>query len=305
MLRALAAALCLTLAAGAATAQTRITLKSASTGSSYFMMSVQLAEGLKGAGQSQISATVEESQGSVQNIKESAKRPGNFVFTSPPSLVFAARDGQKPFEGESGHDAIRALFVMPAITMHWVVRADTGIQSFADLAGKDFVPGGRGTFAQRQTEQVFRVLGLEGKVKLVDVELAAAVNAVRNRQVSGFATAGSHPAPNLQELAVGTPIRLLGLSPEQMAEVRKLDPSSAPITIPKGTYKGVDHDTVTLSLPVGAYGTTRMDEAAAYAVVKAFWQQKTEMAKANPWWDSVSPDEVMALGVKLHPGALR
>ena len=29
------------------------------------------------------------------------------------------------------------------------------------------------------------------------------------------------------------------------------------------------------------------------------------MAKANPWWGSLAPDQVMALGIKLHPGALK
>ncbi|MBM3572395.1 MAG: TAXI family TRAP transporter solute-binding subunit, partial [Alphaproteobacteria bacterium] len=175
-------------AAGAPTAaaQTRVTLKSAATNTAYYHMTVQIAEALKSATQGQIQATVEESQGSVQNVKEAAKRPGAFIFTSPPGLVQSAVAGKKPFEGESGYDAIRALFVMPAITMHWVVRADAGVRSFADLAGKDFVAGGRGTFSERQTIAVFKLLGLEGKVKLVEVELAAAFNAVRNRQVSGF-----------------------------------------------------------------------------------------------------------------------
>ncbi|MEK9968919.1 MAG: TAXI family TRAP transporter solute-binding subunit, partial [Ferrovibrio sp.] len=102
----------------AAQAQSRVTLKSATASSSYYVMMVQLGEVLRTETKGQIQATVEESQGSVQNVKEGAKRPGNFVFTTPPSLLAAAREGKKPFEGETGYDVIRTLFVMPYVTVH-------------------------------------------------------------------------------------------------------------------------------------------------------------------------------------------
>ena len=95
-------------AAGVAQAQTRVTLKSATAGSSYYLMMVQLGEALKTASSGELSPTIEESQGSVQNVKEAARRPGNFVFTTPPGLVRDAREGKAPFAGESGHDALRA-----------------------------------------------------------------------------------------------------------------------------------------------------------------------------------------------------
>ena len=74
-------------AAGAVQAQTRVTLKSATAGSSYYLMMVQLGEALKTASSGELSPTIEESQGSVQNVKEAARRPGNFLFTTPPGLV--------------------------------------------------------------------------------------------------------------------------------------------------------------------------------------------------------------------------
>ena len=295
----------LTAAPLTAVAQTRVTLKSATAGSSYYLMMVQLGEALKSASSGDLSPTIEESQGSVQNVKEAARRSGNFVFTTPPGLVRDARDGKAPFAGETGYDALRGLFPIPGITMHWVVRADAGVTSLADLAGKDFIPGGRGTAGQRLTAAALTALGLEGKVKLVDTELASAPAAVRNRQVAGYGTASTHPSPQVQELAATTAIRLIGLSPDELEKVRAIDPSSAPVTIARGTYPGVDQDVRTLSVPVGAYATTRMDEAAAFAIVRAFWTQREAMARQNPWWAGVTPEMIAALGASLHPGALR
>lgn len=293
------------LAVSPALAQTRVTLKSATAGSSYYLMMVQLGEALKTASNGDLSPTIEESQGSVQNVKEAARRQGNFVFTTPPGLVRDARDGKAPFAGESGYDAVRGLFPIPGITMHWVVRADAGVQSLADLQGKDFIAGGRGTAGQRLTAAALTALGLEGKVRLVDTELASAPAAVRNRQVVGYGTASTHPSPQVQELAASTSIRLIGLNAEELAKVRAIDATSAPVVIARGTYAGVDQDITTLSIPVGVYGTVRMSDDAAYATTRAFWTQREAMAKQNPWWGGVVPAMLGTLGAQLHPGALR
>jgi TRAP transporter TAXI family solute receptor len=189
--------------------------------------------------------------------------------------------------------------------MHWIVRADAGVANLTDLAGKDFIPGGRGTAGQRLTLAAFQALGMEGKVKLVDTELASAPAAVRNRQVTGYVTASAHPSPQVQELAASTPIRILSLTPQQLATVQLIDKTSIGIVIPKGTYPTQDYDVTTLSVPVGAYATTRMDEATAYAVTKAFWTQRATMAKTNPYWGGVSSDMVGSLAGKLHPGAVK
>ena len=49
-------------------AETRITYKSAKSTSSYYQMAVQIAEAMKAGSDGDISVTVEESQGSVQNL---------------------------------------------------------------------------------------------------------------------------------------------------------------------------------------------------------------------------------------------
>ena len=64
-------------------AVTKITYKSAKSTSSYYQMGVQIAESMKKSSSGSIIVTVEESQGSVQNVKEVIARKGNYVFTTP------------------------------------------------------------------------------------------------------------------------------------------------------------------------------------------------------------------------------
>ncbi|WP_323796734.1 TAXI family TRAP transporter solute-binding subunit [Nisaea sp.] len=288
-----------TLFAADAGAETRVTYKSAKSTSSYYQMAVQVAEAVKKATGGAMVLTVEESQGSVQNVKESARRPGNYVFTTPPVLVKLAMANKGKFEGDTDYKSIRALFPIPSLTMHFVVRADSGVNSFADLDGKSFIIG-KGSFGAREAAKNFTLFGLEGKVKLVDAELNAAVPALKNRQVDGFATAGSYPAPNVIEAAAGTEVRLLSMSEEQIKQTKRTK-----LVIPAGTYPGIDTDVNTTSLPVVAYTTTNMSDDDAYTLTKAYWDAKGSMGKTAKWWDGVKPEMLANVIGKLHPGAAR
>ncbi|MBT0963914.1 TAXI family TRAP transporter solute-binding subunit [Denitromonas iodatirespirans] len=296
----LGTALALALTSSLAAAETRVTLKAAKAGTSYYQMAVQIGETVKAASGSGIIVTVEESQGSVQNVMESTGRGSHYMFTSPPALVEKAVAGEKPFEpADEAFKKIRGMFPIPSLTMHYVVRADAGINSFADLAGKRFVTG-KGSFGATEAVKTFKQLGLEGKVDVIDIELSGAGAAMKNRQVDGFASAGSWPAPNVVEVAASSPVRLLSMTEEQvMASGRTR------LVIPKGTYPGVDHDVVTTSLPVVAYALSDMDEATAYQLTRAYWEGLAAMAKSNPWWKSIDASLLDNITVKLHPGALK
>ncbi len=284
-----------------AQAETRVTFKSAKTSSSYYQMSVQLAEAMKKGSNGEVIITVEESQGSVQNVMEAAKRAGNYVFTTPPVLVKLAQGEKAMFKGKGNpkFNDIRALFPIPSLTMHFVVRADSGINDFAGLADKTMLIG-KGSFGAKEGAKYLKLFGLEGKVKLAGAELNAAVAALKNKQIDGFVTAGSYPAPNVIEAAASTGISLISLTDEQIKQTKRTR-----LVIPAGTYSGVDKETVTTSLPVVAHTTKQMDDDTAYLLTKTYWSQKENLGKDTAWWNGVTPKMLENVYGKLHPGALK
>jgi len=289
-LKSLALGAALIVAAGAAEAETRVTYKSAKSTSSYYQMAVQIAEAMKAG-----------SQGSVQNVLEAAVRPGNYVFTTPPVLVKLAQGGKAMFKDKTNpkFGEIRALFPIPSLTMHFVVRSDAGVSDFAGLEGKTVLIG-KGSFGAREGAKYLKLFGLEGKVKLADVELSNAVPALKNGQIDGFVTAGSYPAPNVIEAAAGTGVTVLSLSDEQIAKTKRTR-----LVIPAGTYAGQKGDIVTTSLPVVAYTTTNMDADTAYKLTKTYWDQKGAMGQGAAWWNGVSAAMLENVSGKIHPGALK
>lgn len=283
-----------------AAAETRVTLKSASSTSSYYVMMVQLGEMLSAQSDGAIQPTVEESQGSVQNVAEAGRRPGAFLFTTPPNLIANAQAGEAPFE-QGNYESIRTLFPMPFITIHLVVRADSDIHGVADLAGRSFISGGTGTFCQGQVASIFETLGIADSVTAPEMELSGAPAALRNNQVDGYATCSAHPTPQVQELAATLPVRILSFTEDERAAIIEANPGAGAVTVAANTYAGVDGEIATMAVPVGAYATN-MDDDTALAIVSAFWEQRADMADTNPWWAGVTPDLVPQLGAPLHEG---
>jgi TRAP transporter TAXI family solute receptor len=289
------------LAATSGSAQTRVTYKSAKTTSSYYQMAVQIAEAMKAGSDGDIVVTVEESQGSVQNVMEVRARGGDYVFTTPPVLVRLAQGGKAMFKdkGDPAFDDIRALFPIPSLTMHFVMSDASGVTDFAGLEGKTLLLG-KGSFGAREGAKYLKLFGLEGKVEIADVELSGAVPALKNGQIDGFVTAGSFPAPNVIEAAASTGVSVLSLNDEQITTSKRTR-----LVIPAGTYAGQDSDIVTTSLPVVAFTTTKMDDATAYALTKTYWEGKADMGAAAPWWNGVDRDLMVNITGKIHPGALK
>ncbi|HKF71574.1 MAG TPA: TAXI family TRAP transporter solute-binding subunit [Stellaceae bacterium] len=291
--------------AGAAVSNPPLALRAGKPESPYHALALELVAGLSQQGSNAPMIAVEESQGSVQNVIDAVQEPAAHLFTAPPNVISDARRGNKPYGKNPHYGDVRALFPMPFQTMHWVARKDGDIKSFADLAGHPFAPGPRGSFAERQTATVLKLLGLEDRAQLVDIDGGATGPALAGNQIAGFATSGSYPIPGLTALAGTAPIRLLPLTREQAKQERANDGTTVAAIIPKGTYPGVDEDTLTVALPAGIYTTRKLSDADAYRITKAFWTNLATLGQNAPAWRAVTPAMLSVLGAKLHPGALK
>lgn len=295
------ATLALASAAFSAHAETRVTYKSASAGTAYYQMGVELSEAIRQGTGDDIILTLEESQGSVQNVMEVMARQGNYVFTTPPALVEQAMAGEGPFaERQSPRfQEIRGLFPIPSITMHFVLAGDEGVTDISALEGKHLLIG-KGTFGAREAARYLELFGLADDVQIADAAIGSGPDALKNGQIDGFVTASSFPSPNVIETAASMPVSMVSLTDEQIEQ------TGAPRqTIPGGTYPGVEKDVETTSLPVIAYTTTQMDDDTAYLLTKTFWERRDAMAEEAAWWGSITPEMLENMLGTLHPGALR
>ena len=216
-------------------------------------------------------------------------------------LIKLARSGSAMFKDKSNprFDQVRALFPIPSLTMHFVMSKSSGVNDFSGMEGKTILLG-KGSFGAKEGAKYLKLFGLEGKVKLAEVELSNAVPALKNGQIDGFVTAGSFPAPNVIEAAASAGANVISLSDEQVKTSKRTR-----LIIPAGTYSGQDKDIVTTSLPVVAFTTTDMDDNTAYMLTKTYWENKNVLGEAAKWWDGVSLSMLDNILTDIHPGAKR
>jgi TRAP transporter TAXI family solute receptor len=282
-------------------AQTRLVVKSARAGTSYYALAIGTSKALMTV--PGVEASVEESLGSVANVKEARTR-SQYLFTSTSDLIAQALHRSKPFE-EGGYERIRALWAFPGVVMHWVVRQDANVKTIRELEGKRFIAGGIGTATERLTKAVLKVYGLEGKVELPAVDLKEGVDAVTNRRAVGFSTGSPFPTPMVMELVATTPIRLLEIGDAESKKLSEVDPTYSPTVIPADTYKGVSGDTRTVASPVVMYTTDDLPEELAYKLTKAFWEHRKFVADAHATGKGLDVKGVRYGVAKVHPGAAR
>ncbi len=281
--------------------QTRLVVKSARAGTSYYALAMGMAKAIMTV--PGIEASVEESLGSVANVKEARTR-SHFIFTSTSDLIAQALKKIKPFE-EGGYERIRTLWPIPGVTVHWVVREDSGVKTIRDLEGKRFIPGGIGTATERLTKLILKIYGLEGKIDLPAVDLKEGVDAVVNRRAVGFTTGSPFPTPMVMEITATTPVRLLEMGEEEFKKLFDVDPTYSLTTIPSGTYKGIDYDVKTVASPVLTYATDDLPEEIGYKITKAFWENRKILAEAHPIGKVLDMKGIRYGIAKVHSGALR
>jgi len=281
--------------------QTRLVVKSARAGTSYYSLAMGMAKAMMTIPGMEVS--VEESLGSVANVKEARTR-SHFIFTSTSDQIALALKKSKPFE-EGGYDRIRTLWPIPGVTVHWVVREDSGVKTIRDLEGKRFIPGGIGTSTERLTKLILNLYGLEGKIDLPPVDLKEGVDAVVNRRAVGFTTGSPFPTPMVMEITATTPVRLLEMGESEFKKLAEVDPTYSLTMIPSGTYKGIDYDVRTVASPVLTYATDDLPEEIAYKITKAFWENRKILADAHPIGKVLDIKGVRYGVAKVHPGAIK
>lgn len=145
-----------------------------------------------------------------------------------------------------GYSAVAALYPEP---VQIVVKADSGITSVSDLAGKTVSVGEEDSGTQENAAQILQAYGLASNMlRVQNMTYAEAAKALSEGSIDAmFCTAGA-PAQVITDLAGNTPVNLLSIEGQQSALLTGAYGFYTKIVIPAGTYNGQDSDVTTLAV---------------------------------------------------------
>lgn len=314
---ALTAALALPMAAlaPAAEAQTRnYILTTAGTGGVFFPVGVALATlakiHLTNAHGIDMSAIT--SAGSGENVVLMRENQAQFGILT--GLFGAwARDGAGALEEAGPQQNLRSVAMLWPNVSHALIRSDlaqTG--TFADmrnLVGRPFSIGARNSGTEFANRTQLGNFGIDPEsLELVFQGFAPTVDSMINGTVQGtIIDAGIGVGSVARALAqMGDQLTLLSFTQEELDAVNAGGTLFFHITIPAGTYPGIDTDLVTIAQPNFLAVNADVPEEDVFLFTQAVYNNLGFLCNIHPATCDMSLENALdGLPLPLHPGAAR
>ena len=250
-----------------------------------------------------VSAKAVETGATIDNLKRMARNQLDMGLVTTNALS-EAYQGSGKFDGRPVRSKLLwVYYVAPQMTL---VRQDSGINALADLQGKKFNTGLRGSSTEATTDAVFNTLGIE--VDAFRGGSADARDAVKDKRIAGLTSSsmGNKFSANQLDIHSFSPVRPLGLSDAQADLVRENHPQLTIVDIPAGAAEGVPAFK-TWAFALATSASEELDTDTAYQIIKAVMEnrdQQTAAMKSTRGIDFARATIDMATS-PLHPGAVK
>ncbi|MCJ8499314.1 TAXI family TRAP transporter solute-binding subunit [Desulfatitalea alkaliphila] len=198
------------------------------------------------------------------------------------------------------------LYGAPA---HLLVLESSGIKSVKDLAGKRVAVGPAGSGAAASSQRYFTAVGLWDKFTAEYIGYSQGASALGDKLIDAMWVFAGYPNASVIQAAASNRIRLLSLV-ELGKETGFFDeyPFYSEVTIPAGTYQGVDYDVLTVQDSAIWTAGKHVSDEIVYNALNDIYSDKglefmysvTKAAKAMK-----IADGLRGIATPVHPGAAK
>jgi uncharacterized protein len=253
-------------------------------------------------------ATSELTQGSVDNCRLVHMEKADLAITMA-DIAYDASNGAGRFK-DMGKASIQTLFVIYNNFLHTIAAEGRGIDTFFDLKGKRVSTGSPGSGSEIISMRLLEAHGInpEKEIKRERLGPSEAAGALKDRKIDAFFWMAGVPMPIVVDLVhtPGISIRLLAHDKGIPKMREKYGPNYFQLTVPKGTYKGIDYDVPVICVSNLLICHQKLDERVAYSVVKVLIEKKPELAIVHKEAENISlQSAVVGSPIPFHPGAIK
>jgi TRAP transporter TAXI family solute receptor len=209
-------------------------------------------------------------------------------------------------------DKVRLIAVGHTSDAHWIVRKNSPIKSCADFKGKvvGVGPAGSATLNIYSKKHLDAGWGIDfEEMKPKYIAFHEITRGVRDNTIDAGIIAAGYPIAAIMELSRDIPIRLLETDPEALKKLQAKYPNVTPFVIPAGTYKGVDKDVHTYTLPQMWICRADLSEDMVYQMLKAVYDRSDERNAIHPMAKKYTVENAFrgskSVPVGYHPGAIK
>lgn len=240
----LACAALMALPAGAFAAKTRLAFSGGPDGGTFQYFSNAISSRLSKQ-LPDVEVSNMASAGSVENLRRVNSGDADFGVVYAGDL-FLGVTGQLTNDPKKYPNVLSLAYLYGA-PAHLVVLADSGIASVKALEGKRVAVGPAGSGAAASAQRYFTALGLWDKMKVEYIGYSEAASSIGDKKIDAMWVFAGFPNSSVIQAAASNKIKLLSLVEDAKAtDFFSVNPYYAEVTIPAGTYSGVDYDVQTV-----------------------------------------------------------
>ncbi len=304
MKKFLALVMTLCLLAGASTALAdSLILGTASTTGTYYQVGAAIGTAVQNAG---LPINVIPTAGSNENVAM-AQTMDIDIGMGNSDAIYGAYYGEMAFS-DAGPQAIEEVAALYYSQMHIYTKADSDINTVADMKGKKICVGSQGT------SWLFMVWAVLGEYGITEADItpyymnyAEASEALANGDIDAAFQVGGYPLSGIQQFAATTSFKFLPLSQEVIDTMLSRFSYATTATIPAGTYENQANteDVQTLAYMTCLFCGADADADAIYAFVQKMIETLPDYQDTNVATRQISLDTMAIAFIPLNEGAAR
>jgi len=250
-------------------------------------------------------ATAITSEGSVANARSIGSKEAELTMIEN-NIAYYAEQGIQMFEEQPVKD-IRGIATLYPEIVQIVTLKEYGITGLSDLKGKKAGVGAPGSGTAVHILEIFKAAGLdETNVDIQYLDFAECAEALKNGTIHAGCVVAGIPTLAVRDIASVKEVAIVTVPDEIYSQLSGKYPFYVSVSIPAGTYTGVDEDTVTIA--VQAMLTTRADipEDLVYDVTKAIFEHTDVLIAAHERGKDITLETALdGMSIPIHPGARR
>jgi len=300
----------LTLAGGAsdAFAKSRLAFSGGPDGGTFQYFSNAISSRLSRT-QADMEVSNMASAGSVENLRRVNSGDADFGITYSGDIYLGS---QGLLTGDTRkYPNVHSMAYMFGAPAHLIVLASSGVTDVKQLEGKRIAVGPAGSGAAASAQRFFTGVGLWDKITPEFVGYSQGASALGDRLIDALWVFAGVPNSSVIQAAASNPIRILSLVDAGKAPGSTFfqdHPYYAEVTIPAGTYQGVDYDVKTVQDSAIWIAGKHVDEGQTYRALAdiysdqglAFMVSVTKAAQAM----SIA-DGLFGIATPVHKGAAK
>ncbi|WP_068111948.1 TAXI family TRAP transporter solute-binding subunit [Tropicimonas marinistellae] len=252
-----------------------------------------------------IRCAVESTGGSVYNIN--TIKSGELEFgVAQSDWQFHALNGTSKFEG-AAFPELRAMFSVHPEPFTLLVRADSGIEKFEDIAGKRVNVGNPGSGQRATMEVVMEAfgIGMDDLALATEFKGSEMAKEICDGNIDAMIYTIGHPAAAIKEATTTCDVKLVDVVGDPIDSLVSENSYYRVATIPGGMYAGNPDDTTTFGVGATFVSSSAISDDVAYVVAKAVMENLDAFRGLHPAFANLKAEEMVkdGLSAPLHPGA--